>query len=113
MRHVTILLLCVLLGGCAFPRRDALVVRAWQSEPMACGCPVVCSNATSLPEVGGTAVLYADPQSPAHFAERIASLLADDELRHEMAGKGRLRASTFSHKRYMAELLQIYGELVA
>src|SRR5207302_1599989 len=41
-------------------------------EAMACGVPVVCSTETSLPEVAGDAVLYADPHSPEQFGRALS-----------------------------------------
>jgi glycosyltransferase involved in cell wall biosynthesis len=82
-------------------------------EAMACGCPVVCSSATSLPEVGGRAVIYADPDSPEEFAARIQEVLKSEELRQELADRGRRRAAEFSCQRYAAELVGIYEEVVS
>jgi len=82
-------------------------------EAMACGCPVVCSSATSLPEVGGKAVLYADPSSPQELATQIGRLLDSGELRDTLGERGRHRAAEFSHQRYATELLGIYQEFVS
>ncbi len=51
-------------------------------EAMACGCPVACSNAASLPEVCGDAAVYFDPGSPEAIANGVREALAlADELR--------------------------------
>jgi len=64
-------------------------------EAMALGCPVVCSATSSLPEVGGDAVLYCDPADDADIARQLVRLVNDAALRSELAAKGRLRAASF------------------
>lgn len=81
-------------------------------EAMACGCPVVCSSATSLPEVGGDAVLYADPNAPDELAAQVGRVLGSRELQRELGERSLQRAAEFSPARYAAELLSIYKELV-
>ncbi|HEY2105206.1 MAG TPA: glycosyltransferase family 1 protein, partial [Candidatus Binataceae bacterium] len=50
-------------------------------EAMACGTPVVSSSSSSLPEVGGDAALYANPHDSQAFANQVARVLSDRELR--------------------------------
>jgi glycosyltransferase involved in cell wall biosynthesis len=69
-------------------------------EAMACGCPVVTSNTTSIPEVVGDAGLMVDPHS-----------LEDSALRSELSERGLKRASEFSWKRCASETLEIYRNL--
>jgi len=80
-------------------------------EAMVCGCPVVSADTASLPEVGGDAVLYADPNEPAAWIDRILRLANSEELRAELIAKGRQRAKMFSWnegaRRYIHELLQL------
>lgn len=57
-------------------------------EAQACGCPVICSNTTSLPEVGGKSVLYCDPYNKTDIYEKIATLMADDTLQETLRQKG-------------------------
>lgn len=64
-------------------------------EAMAHGCPVVLARSSSLPEVGGDAVLYCDPADPADLARQLLRLVHDAPLRAELAAKGRLRAVQF------------------
>jgi len=49
-------------------------------EAMACGTPVVCSNTTSLPEVGGDAVVYCDPNNMNDIVEKMEMVLSDRKL---------------------------------
>lgn len=65
-------------------------------EAMACGVPVVASTAEALREVGGDAVLYADPEKPDALAEEIERALEDDSTRARLRSAGPLRAARFS-----------------
>jgi glycosyltransferase involved in cell wall biosynthesis len=73
-------------------------------EAMACGCPVACSNAASLPEVGGDAALYFDPQDPAGMAVAMERILAEPGLKQVMREKGYANAKKFSWDK-MARLI--------
>jgi glycosyltransferase involved in cell wall biosynthesis len=68
-------------------------------ESMACGTPVVTSNTTSLPEVGGDAVLYVDPMSVESIAEGIKRIVGDNALRNRMQEMGKERVSFFTWER--------------
>jgi glycosyltransferase involved in cell wall biosynthesis len=62
-------------------------------EAMACGCPVACSDAGSLPEIAGDAAVLFDPRDPAAIAAGV-----EDALRHsvELGARGRERAARFT-----------------
>ena len=77
-------------------------------EAMACGCPVVCSNATSLPEVCGDAALPFDPRRPEELAERLATLLGDSALRDAMVRRGQQNCSRVSWERSASLVEAIY-----
>ncbi len=81
-------------------------------EAMACGCPVVVSSSSSLPEVVGDAGLTVDPHRPEELAEAIGKVLTDGSLRSALREKGLRRAAAFSWKRCVAETLTIYQELL-
>jgi len=81
-------------------------------EAMACGTPVVCSRATSLPEVAGEAALLVDPHRPEDMAEAVARLLGDPALRREHRCLGLDRARTFDWERTARETLQVYREVL-
>jgi glycosyltransferase involved in cell wall biosynthesis len=80
-------------------------------EAMARGCPVVSSNAASLIEVGGDAVLSIDPGNPADWRDAIIGLCGDRNLRMSLIAKGRKRAMLFSWKRtarvYLDEIMSL------
>ena len=82
-------------------------------EAMARGLPVVTSNTSSLPEVGGDAALYADPGDPHSIAQEVRRAVEDPDLRQEMIRKGALRARTFTWERTARETLRVYEELLA
>jgi glycosyltransferase involved in cell wall biosynthesis len=65
-------------------------------EAMACGTPMMISNGSSLPEVGGEAALYFDPESVDEMAQAMERVLTDSALREEMSRKGLERAQQFS-----------------
>ena len=80
-------------------------------EAMACGCPVVTSNTSSLPEVVGDAGLMVDPHRPEELAEAMGRVLDDSGLRSELRERGLRRAAEFSWQRCAAETLAVYREL--
>lgn len=65
-------------------------------EAMAAGAAVLTSNVSSLPEVGGDAVEYADPRELGSIAEGLRQLLLDDARRAQLSAAARLRAAEFS-----------------
>ncbi len=68
-------------------------------EAMAHGAPVACSRSSSLPEVGGDAVLYFDPLSVDDIAAKIAILVNDAGLQSKLRLRGTARAAYFSWDR--------------
>jgi glycosyltransferase involved in cell wall biosynthesis len=65
-------------------------------EAMACGTPVITTNAASLPEVGGTAVALVAPEDSAQLAREMQRVLDDAQVRREMRAAGRIQATRFS-----------------
>ncbi len=76
-------------------------------EAMKYGCPVLTSNISSLPEVGGDAALYFDPQSTQDIAEKIDKVVSDEKLRSEMIKKGYEQVKKFSWEKTAKETLKI------
>jgi alpha-1,3-rhamnosyl/mannosyltransferase len=72
-------------------------------EAMAAGATVLTSNVSSLPEVGGEAVAYADPHDVSDIARAMQSLLDDTPRRAELSARGRARAREFTWSHF-AEL---------
>ena len=65
-------------------------------EAMACGSPVITTDVSSLPEVGGDAVVYVSPNNPEQLAYEIDRLLDSEKLRNEYIQKGFEQSSKFS-----------------
>ena len=63
---------------------------------MSAGVPVICSNTTSIPEVGGNAVMYADPVKIDQIADAMLKITRDDGLRKELIEKGFVQKEKFS-----------------
>lgn len=81
-------------------------------EAMACGTPVVCSNVSSLPEVGGDAVVYCDPYSVEDIKNKIESVLLDEGLQKELSLKGLEQAQKFTWEKSAQEHIKIFNELL-
>lgn len=64
-------------------------------EAFAFGLPVVCGNRTSLPEVGGDAVLAVDPDDATELTAALARVASEPSLRSELAARGRARLSAY------------------
>ncbi len=76
-------------------------------EAMACGCPVVCSNTTSLPEIAGDAARLVDPSDPEALATALHQVLTDADLRLNMVTRGLRRAAAFSWERHTLETVTV------
>jgi glycosyltransferase involved in cell wall biosynthesis len=83
------------------------------AEAMACGLPVVCSNAGSLPEVAGEAAVLLDPDDAGGFANAIADILTNDARRRNLVQQGLRQAAQFRWTRTAESVLRIYRELTA
>jgi glycosyltransferase involved in cell wall biosynthesis len=80
-------------------------------EAMGRGCPVICSNASSLPEVGGDAAAYFDPASIDQLVAKLEAVLFDQALTNRLRAAGLARESHFSWEKCAALTLQFYREL--
>ena len=76
-------------------------------EAMAAGTPVVCSNASALPEVAGDAALLFDPHNVEAMRETTRRVLEDEALRAELIERGLERAKIFSWERCAKETLSV------
>lgn len=82
-------------------------------EAMEHGLPVATSNVSSMPEVGGDAAIYFDPENVDDIAATIDRLLDDSELRTKLAAAGLVRAKEFSWRRAAELTTGVYDELLA
>jgi len=71
-------------------------------------CPVAASNTSSLPEVGGNAVAYFDPESIDSMRDTVTELLRSDEWRNHLIKCGQDRVKLFSWQRTARETLDVY-----
>ncbi|MCK6500593.1 MAG: glycosyltransferase family 4 protein, partial [Nitrospira sp.] len=82
-------------------------------EAMGCGCPVICSNTSSLPDVAGDAALLVDPRNSGRLAVELTRVLESPSLQEELRGRGLMRAREFSWDRTAAETVAVYERVVA
>jgi glycosyltransferase involved in cell wall biosynthesis len=81
-------------------------------EAMACGAPVVCSSAASLPEIAGDAAILVDPTKPEAHANAIEMLLSDFRAKEELSAAGRSRAVRFKWASSAEQLMRYFEELL-
>jgi len=82
-------------------------------EAMACGTPVVCSDSSSLPEVGRDAVTYCDPYSVKDIQDKIELVLKDEHLQEQMITKGLGRVKGFSWEKSAKEHIRVFEEVLS
>jgi glycosyltransferase involved in cell wall biosynthesis len=80
-------------------------------EAMKYGCPVITSNVSSLPEVGGDAALYADPQNTQDIKEKLELMINDKGLRTKLIEKGYEQVKKFSWEKTARETLNVLTKL--
>jgi glycosyltransferase involved in cell wall biosynthesis len=80
-------------------------------EAMSCGTPVVCSDASSLPEVAGDAALLVDPLDTEAWAEALGQILRDDALRRTLVERGFRQVRRFSWRRCAEQTLRILEDV--
>jgi glycosyltransferase involved in cell wall biosynthesis len=79
-------------------------------EAMSCGAPVIVSNSTSLPEVGGSAAVYIDPCSKESLVSKLEAFENNDATIQGLREKVINQASQFSWKKCAHETLEVYAE---
>ncbi len=82
-------------------------------EAMACGCPVISSNASSLPEVTGDSAILVDPSDVGGFAQAMEEVLSNPELRQSLHGRGLSWARKFSWDRTALDTIEVYKRVAA
>jgi alpha-1,3-rhamnosyl/mannosyltransferase len=80
-------------------------------EAMECGCPVVASNATSLPEVIGDAGLLFDPLKTEEMGIAMRTVCRDGDLRRQLVERGKVRAGNFSWQKNAEQTLRVYEDV--
>ena len=82
-------------------------------EAMACGTPVVCADASSMPEVVGDAALLFDPLDSDAVKAAMRQIAADGDLRDALRQRGLAQAAKFSWSHAAEETLEVYSYLLA
>jgi glycosyltransferase involved in cell wall biosynthesis len=82
-------------------------------EAMACGTPVIVSDASSLPEVVGDAAVLVNPHEPDEWAAALSLLCHDADLRADLASRGIERAQEFSWTRMARETIKVYRHVLS
>lgn len=77
-------------------------------EAMQYGCPVACSSATCLPEIGGNACLYFDPHDESDIAHALQQIIQDSTMRSNLIIKGFERVKQFTWKNAAEKALAVY-----
>jgi glycosyltransferase involved in cell wall biosynthesis len=81
-------------------------------EALACGTPVVVSNASALPEAVGDAGVLVRPDAVDEWAQALERLLDDAALRAELGARGRAHAARFSWERAAAGTVAVYHRIL-
>lgn len=81
-------------------------------EAMACGIPVLSSNASCLPEIVGKDGMYFNPHNTLEIAEKILLVLGDQELRHKLVRRGQRHIRSFSWQKTAEETISLYNKLL-
>jgi glycosyltransferase involved in cell wall biosynthesis len=76
------------------------------------GCPVVCSNRASIPEVVGDAGVYFDPDDVEDLRAKLERVATSDELQADLRARGQARLTAFSWDRCAAATAQIYRDVM-
>ena len=96
------LVYCSLYEGFGLPILDSF----------ACGVPVVTSNVSSMPEIGGDAAIYVDPYDVEAIRKQIKAVMNDEGLKKELIEKGFKQVKKFSWEKTARETADVYGRLV-
>lgn len=80
-------------------------------EAMACGTPVITSNTSSMPEIGGTDAILVNPENPEEIAEKMLLLEKDDQYYRKQEEYGINRAQLFSWRLTAESLLNVYEKV--
>jgi glycosyltransferase involved in cell wall biosynthesis len=80
-------------------------------EAMQQGCPVITSNVSSLPEAGGDAALYVNPEDVSDITKKIKDVITDEKLRKQLREKGFEQVKKFSWEKTAQETLKVLEEV--
>jgi glycosyltransferase involved in cell wall biosynthesis len=101
-RSATVFVFPTLCEGFGLPLLEAMCSRT----------PVVASGVSALPEICQDAALFFDPHQPMDMAEKIMSVLRNEDLKKDLVRKGEKRVLDFSWKTTAEQTLNIYRSLM-
>lgn len=81
-------------------------------ESFACGCPVICSKTSSLPEVAGDAAIYFDPTDKLSMLNSIQKVIYNNELKKQLIKKGIERVKEFSWDKTAKKTKKLYEDIL-
>lgn len=96
-----VLLYASLYEGFGLPILDAYL----------CGLPVITSNTSAMPEVGGDAAFYVDPLNVDGIKKAVKKVMSDSELRKDLIKKGFDQVKKFSWEKCAKETFDVYKKL--
>ena len=79
-------------------------------ESMACGCPVIASNVSSIPEITGDAAILVDPRNVEELVTALNQILTDDKLRKDLSKKSYLNSSKY---RWQNSALKVFQTILS
>lgn len=77
-------------------------------EAMSCGVPVITSNTSSMPEIGGDAALYFDPKNVNELKNCLISIIDNSEMKSKLREMGLIHVKNFSWDKTARETLKLY-----
>lgn len=80
-------------------------------EAMSCGCPLVASNRSVIPEIVGSGGELVDPADEEGWAEAVFRILDDPRVASDLSRRGRERATFFSASRSADQVVRVYQEV--
>jgi len=81
-------------------------------ESFACRCPLICSKASSLPEVAGDAAIYFDPTDKSSMLNSIQKVIYDDKLKRQLINKGIERVIEFTWGKTAKKTKKLYEDIL-
>lgn len=81
-------------------------------EALCCGVPVLTSNCSSMPEAGGDAAIYADPNNVDEIAKQMTRLATDETLRAELIAHGPAQRDKFTPAKITSDFYNLYASLM-
>ena len=81
-------------------------------ESFTCGCPVICSNTSSLPEIAEDGAYFFDPTSEMSIRDSVQKVIVNSNLRKDLINKGLMQVKKFSWEKTAAQTNEIYKSIL-